>query len=87
MMMRYGNRSGNSGVIAYEIKRDRIRVKFVDGAIYTYTYRSAGRGNIECMKTLARSGKGLSGFISTHVKDRYSAKHKMTNEADVEMGQ
>lgn len=74
MLIRYGNRAGNSGVIAYEIKRDFIRVKFVDGSIYTYTYRSAGRENIERMKVLARSGRGLSGYISTHVKDRFSEK-------------
>lgn len=74
MLIRYGNKAGNSGVIAYEIKRDFIRVKFVDGSTYTYTYRSAGRENIERMKILARSGRGLSGYISTHVKDRFSEK-------------
>jgi hypothetical protein len=74
MLMRYGNRAGNSGVVAYEARRDCIRVKFVDGTIYTYTYRSAGRENIERMKVLARSGKGLSGFISTHVRDRFASK-------------
>jgi hypothetical protein len=74
MLTRYGNRAGNSGVVAYEIRRGGIRVEFVDGRIYTYTYRSAGRENVECMKFLARSGRGLSGFISTHVKDRYAAR-------------
>lgn len=74
MLTRYGNRAGNSGVVAYEIRRDGIRVEFIDGRIYTYTYRSAGRENVERMKLLARSGRGLSGFISTHVKDRYAAR-------------
>jgi hypothetical protein len=74
MLARYGNRAGNSGVVAYEIRRDSIRVKFLDGRIYTYTYHSAGRENVERMKLLARSGKGLSGFISTHVRDRFAAK-------------
>jgi hypothetical protein len=74
MLMRYENRAGNSGVVAYEIRRDGIRVEFIDGRIYTYTYRSAGRENVERMKLLARSGRGLSGFISTHVKDRYAAR-------------
>lgn len=49
MLARYGNRAGNSGVVAYEIRRDCIRVKFLDGRIYTYTYRSAGRENVERM--------------------------------------
>lgn len=74
MLARYGNRAGNSGVVAYEIRRDCIRVKFLDGRIYTYTYRSAGRENVERMKLLARSGKGLSGFISAHVRDRFATK-------------
>jgi hypothetical protein len=74
MLTRYGNRAGNSGVVAYEIRPDGIRVKFIDGRICTYTYRSAGRGNVERMKLLARSGRGLSGFISTYVKDRYAAR-------------
>ena len=74
MLTRYGNRAGNSGVVAYEIRPDGIRVKFLDGKVYTYTYRSAGRENVECMKLLARSGRGLSGFISTQVRDRFAAR-------------
>jgi hypothetical protein len=74
MLVRYKNRAGNSGVIAYEIGRDSIRVQFVDGEWYVYTVKSAGRDNIERMKTLARSGQGLSGFISTHVKDRFASR-------------
>lgn len=74
MLTRYENRAGNSGVVAYEIRRDYIRVKFLDGRIYTYTYRSAGRDNVECMKRLALSGKGLSGFIGAHVRDRFAAR-------------
>lgn len=74
MLTRYENRAGNSGVVAYEIRSDGIRVKFLDGRIYTYTYRSAGRENVEHMKLLARSGRGLSGFISTHVRELFSAR-------------
>jgi hypothetical protein len=70
-MVPYGNAAGNSGVIAYEIGTDRIHVQFVDGKIYTYTNASAGASNIRLMKVLAKSGKGLSTFISQHVKDGY----------------
>ncbi len=73
-MERYRNKTGNSGVVAYEIGRDRIKVQFVDGNVYTYTYRSAGRDNVERMKSLARAGQGLSGFVSTHVRDRFATK-------------
>lgn len=70
-MQPYGNLSGGSGVKAYEIGRDFIRVQFVDDRIYRYSYTSAGRGRIEQMKRLAASGKGLSTYISQHVRDAY----------------
>ena len=41
-MERYKNLSGDSGVVAYQIKPDSIDVKFEDGWIYLYTYKSAG---------------------------------------------
>ena len=39
-----------------------------------YDYASAGRHNIEAMKALAASGKGLSTFISQHVHDAYACR-------------
>lgn len=74
MLERYRNRSGNSGVTAYEILDDGIRVRFIDGEIYTYTYESAGREHIERMQALARNGEGLSGYIATYVRHRYARK-------------
>jgi hypothetical protein len=65
-MQPYGNRSGGSGVRAYEIGPDFIRVQFPRGEPYLYTYESAGRDNVERMKELAASGRGLSTFISQH---------------------
>lgn len=67
-MQRYKN-SVNSGVLAYEIGEDRIKVKFLDGTIYLYTYQSAGAENIEQMKTLAEKGKGLTTFINQSVRE------------------
>jgi hypothetical protein len=74
MFTRYQNRSGNSGVVAYEIVEDGIRVRFVDGATYTYTFESAGRAHVERMRKLAQAGEGLSGYIATHVRHRYASK-------------
>ena len=74
MLTPYGNRSGNSGVTAYEMLDDGIRVRFVDGEIYTYTVKSAGREHVERMQKLARAGEGLSGYIATHVRHRYASK-------------
>jgi hypothetical protein len=73
---RYANRSGNSGVVAYEIESESIIVKFVDGWLYSYTYQSAGADNVEHMKQLAARGQGLSAFISTTVRNNYAQKFR-----------
>lgn len=70
-MQQYGNRQGHSGVLAYEIGHDSIAVKFANGHVYQYTYRSAGLASVEQMKVLARAGRGLSTFISQHVRNAY----------------
>jgi hypothetical protein len=73
-MERYKNLGGDSGVAAYEIENDSIKVQFDDGAIYLYNYQSAGAANIEEMKTLAIAGRGLNSFIMKHVRKKYAAK-------------
>lgn len=75
-MERYANLSRNSGVIAFEIAADSIKVKFIDGNEYLYTYDSAGADNVDHMKQLALRGEGLSGFISATVRDRYAKKFR-----------
>jgi len=73
-MKRYRNLSGNSGVVAYDIGPDFVRVKFIGSSIYRYTYRSAGMENVECMKRLARDGRGLATFITRRVRDAHEAR-------------
>ena len=73
-MQRYGNQSRESGVVAYDIDAGRIVVQFRNGDRYLYTEDSAGAANIATMQALARSGRGLSTFISQHVHDRYARK-------------
>jgi hypothetical protein len=75
-MEHYQTKLGDSGVIAYEIGRGSIVVKFVNGEKYLYTDRSAGAKNIAHMQALAQAGRGLSTFISQHVHDRYARKLK-----------
>lgn len=75
-MKPYKNLSGNSGVTAYEIGEDYIKVKFRDGDVYLYNYSVTGKFNVERMKKLAEEGKGLSTFISRYVKDDYASKFK-----------
>lgn len=65
-MVPYLNRNGNSGVVAYEIGTDFIRVQFHDKPPYLYTYDSVGQHNVERMKELAIAGRGLATFISQH---------------------
>ena len=73
-MESYRNLGGDSGVRAYEIGDDSIKVQFSDGSAYLYNYQSAGRSNIEEMKVLAIAGRGLNSFIMRHVKKAYAAK-------------
>jgi hypothetical protein len=74
IMDRYKNLGGDSGVIAYEIGIDFIKVQFSDGSIYLYNYQSTGASDIEEMKRLAVAGQGLNSFISRIVKKRYAAR-------------
>jgi hypothetical protein len=60
----YRNLSGNSGVIAFEIGTNFVRVQFRQGTPYLYIYQSAGIANVDEMKRLARLGQGLSTFIN-----------------------
>lgn len=82
-MHRYRNTSGESGVVAYEIGKDSdgkgsdtdsITIQFTGGERYLYTARSAGAENIARMQELAREGRGLSTFVSQHIRSRYAKK-------------
>lgn len=75
-MERYRNLGRDSGVAAYESGTDFIRVQFNDGSIYRYTCSSAGAGNIEHMKQLAKTGQGLNAFINAYVRKAYEQKER-----------
>jgi hypothetical protein len=57
----------HSGVVAYEIGTDFIRVRFREGSVHLYTCASTGLRAIEQMKVLAARGEGLTTVISTKV--------------------
>lgn len=65
----YANRSGDSGVTAFAERPDAIIVEFTGGAVYLYDSTCPGRVHVEHMRVLARSGRGLSSYISQHVTD------------------
>lgn len=70
-MERYSNRRGNSPVTHFQIEDERIIVWFSGGKSYSYSYRKAGRTHIEQMKILAKSGSGLSAYITQNVRFDY----------------
>jgi DhnA family fructose-bisphosphate aldolase class Ia len=71
-MKRYANKQGTSGVVAYEIGADFIRLKFRESEeTYSYSYTSAGKANVEKMKKLAAAGQGLSTFVTRKVRDKF----------------
>lgn len=75
-MQRYGNAQGHSGVALYESGPDFIRVVFgpTPSTVYVYDYEVPGREHVEHMKALAESGRGLSTYISRHVRDKFRRK-------------
>ena len=73
-MTTYKNLSGESGVIAYEILDDGIRVQFVSEEIYYYSYDSTGEEQVEKMKELAEKGRGLATYISQHIRQNFEYK-------------
>ena len=72
MRIKYLDINGDSGVEWYEIGHDSITVWFRNTErAYKYTYLSAGRENVEKMKSLADAGDGLNRFINLYVRDKY----------------
>lgn len=72
-MERYANKSGNSGVLAFEIGSDYIGVQFHGSSrIYIYSYYGgAGQSHVDKLKSLARNGSGLNSYIKKHVNRLY----------------
>ena len=65
-MQKYANVSRKSGVDSFEITDSAIKVRFKNNAkIYTYTVAQNG-SHVATMKQLAKSGKGLSGYIGKY---------------------
>jgi hypothetical protein len=75
-MEKYKNLAGNSRVVAYEIGRDHIKVRFRDDSVFLYNYVCPGRQALEEMKTLALRGQGLFTFIHSRVSNNYAARVK-----------
>jgi hypothetical protein len=73
-MQRYRNLDGDSGVRAYELGEDWIRIRFVGGETYEYTDAVTGAEHVQNMQTLAEAGEGLATYVSKFVHDAYARK-------------
>jgi len=73
-MERYKNLGGDSGIVAYEIADESIKVQFRDQSLYLYNYQRPGSQHVEHMKELAINGRGLNSFISRIVRKNYASK-------------
>lgn len=70
----YQNLSGNSGIKAYEILYQAIKIEFTDGSIYRYDYNIPGERQVKIMKALAKKGIGLTTFINQEVRENFAEK-------------
>lgn len=75
-MERYKNLGGDSGISAYEIGSDFIRVEFNNWDLYLYDYIRPGQDEVESMKRLAIEGEGLNAFINKYVRKNYAKKER-----------
>lgn len=73
-MNKYLNLGGNSGIAAYEHGPGYIEVMFKDGAIYLYDDIKPGATQVEKMKLLADSGRGLNSYIGREIKSDFASK-------------
>ena len=74
-MERYkGQDNHHSGVRAYELLTDGIKLQFQDYSTYLYDYQKPGKYHVEQMKRLAREGSGLTTYVNQHVRENYKQK-------------
>lgn len=75
-MIPYKNLSEESGVLAYEILPEGIRVQFIGKDIYYYSYDAPGAEHVEKMKELAEKGRGLATYISQNIRKKFDHKEE-----------
>ncbi|HTE47357.1 MAG TPA: hypothetical protein VK636_19050 [Gemmatimonadaceae bacterium] len=75
-MQRYGAGDQDSGVVAYEMGSDFIRLRFRDGSEYLYDCTTPGSEHVEKMKALAAAGRGLTTYINQHVRKSFASARR-----------
>ena len=81
-MTPYKNLSKESGVLAYEILPEGIRVQFIGKETYYYSYNAPGVEHVAKMKELAEKGRGLATYISQHIRTNFDHKEKSTKDEE-----
>lgn len=73
-MQPYANKSGISGIKAFELDDDAIVVWFASGEGYRYAAERPGKAHVEAMRQHAMEGVGLATYINRYVRDEYAEK-------------
>lgn len=86
-MTKYGNKSGKSNVLSFEMGDDYIIVEFggprpTASYKYLYTYSVAGKEEVEKMKRLALEGRGLGGMLASKPYHKHANKWEVANGGD-----
>ena len=78
MKVPYKSLNSQAGVVNYEMVGDSMLIEFAGGK-YRYVYNLDTPGNVHmmAMKRLATLGKGLTTYISQHVRKNYARKLPM----------
>jgi Arc/MetJ family transcription regulator len=70
-MQKYGN--GQSDIVAFDIAPGSITLELAGGARYLYTSENVGAETVSAMSVLAKAGSGLSAFMASDLRGRYSS--------------
>ena len=74
-MKPYKDLSGTSGILAYSIGKDFIKIVFESDPVpYVYSWKKPGKTKVERMKRLAESGKGLATYINKYVRQDFDSR-------------
>ena len=75
--VRYANRGGNAGVVAYRAGDGFLELEFREGWRYRYDEATTGAADVAAMTLLAARGQGLTTFVSQHVRLRYARRWRV----------
>lgn len=74
MMQPYKDRTGDSGIAAYELGEGSITIEFHKGGVYLYNAERPGASHVHEMRKLAEFGDGLNTYINKFVRRNHAGK-------------